>query len=219
MEDRIITNINVSGMIVGYDPGGNGAHGLALASYNDGKIQGVRISTHPTVQSIISTISEFNDVIAIGIDTLTCWSTGPSGWRPADRWLKNEYPEITNSIASANSLFGSMGLNGMSALLKIKESFPNIHISETHPKVMYFELAKKKYNYKECNKEMDSFLSDLIGINISTKNDHEWDAAASIYAVYCGATGKWVNNLHSKSVTNNEVFVEPCGPTSYWWPK
>ena len=32
MEDRIITNINVSGMIVGYDPGGNGAHGLALAS-------------------------------------------------------------------------------------------------------------------------------------------------------------------------------------------
>jgi len=211
--------MSLTGTIVGYDPGGNNDHGLALIKYDNSEIQDVNISTHSTAYSIIAAISDSDNIIAMGIDTLTCWSTGPSGWRPADRFLKNKYPEITNSIISANSLHGSMVLNGMSVIIKIKALFPNIHISETHPKVLYFELSKKKYNYDEHQSEMDILLSELLQKEISTINDHEWDAAFSVYAVSCGLLGKWNKDLHTIQTQNNEMLVEPCGTTSYWWPE
>ena len=56
----------------------------------------------------------------IGVNTLTAWSTGRAGWRPADRWLRYRYPEVRNSVASPNSLFGSMALNGMSVLMSLR---------------------------------------------------------------------------------------------------
>ncbi len=210
--------MTVSGTIVGYDPGGNNAHGLAVVSCKDGEIEEIQVSTHPTTYSILSEIFSLHNVIAIGIDTLTCWSSGPSGWRPADRWLKNKYPSITNSVVSANSLFGSMGLNGMSVLIKLREAFPRLSISETHPKVLYFQLAKKKYNYMDCHEEMDKFLSSLIGQNISTTNDHEWDALISVYAMLCGALSIWTNDLHTIDTEADEELITPCGSTNYWWP-
>jgi hypothetical protein len=211
--------MSLEGTIIGYDPGGNDSHGLALIRYKDNLIIDIKVSTHSTAQSVLDEISMLDNVIAIGVDTLTCWSTGPSGWRPADRWLKKEYREITHSIASANSLFGSMGLNGMSVLLSLKAIFPKIKISETHPKVLYFEISKRKYDYKESRAEMDSFLSALLGNTVVTRNDHEWDAVISVLAVANGMTGKWANNLHSLPTEKNEKLVEPCGQTVYWWPK
>ncbi len=210
--------MSLNGTIVGYDPGGNAAHGLAFVRYRNSEIVNIEISTHDNAYSVLAAISKLNDVIAMGVDTLTCWSTGPSGWRPADRWLKLKYPEITNSIASANSLFGSMGLNGMSVLLKSREQFPVLSVSETHPKVLYFELSNAKYDYKNSQGEMDEFLSGLVGSNIRTANDHEWDAMISVYAVYCGATRKWVRDLHNLESTIYEDLVTPCGATNYWWP-
>jgi len=36
--------------------------------------------------------------------------TGPGGWRPADRWLRETYPVIRNSVMPLNGLAGSMSL-------------------------------------------------------------------------------------------------------------
>lgn len=210
--------MNMQGTIVGYDPGGNNSHGLAIIRYESNKISHVYVSTHSTAQSVIDKIFEFSDVIGIGVDTLTCWSTGHSGWRPADRWLRERYTTIQNSIASANSLFGSMGLNGMSVLLELKARFPSICISEAHPKVVYYEMSKKKYEYSKYNLEMDSMVNDLFGIQISTKNDHEWDALISAYTVLSGMSGLWSKDLHKLNLQHNEKLIDPCGKTNYWWP-
>ncbi len=211
--------MDIEGVIVGYDPGGNNAHGLCLIRYSKGVILNVQVSTHPTAKSIIDELTKINDVIAIGVDTLTCWSTGASGWRPADRWLKKEYKEITHSIASANSLFGAMGLNGMSVLLSLKERYPEILISEAHPKVLYYELFKKKYDYKQNHQNMDYLLSNILTFSVSTANDHEWDSVISALTVAKGMNGEWVNNLHLLPINDNESIITPCGKTYYWWPK
>lgn len=80
--------MKLTGTILGYDPGGNSSHGVAFVNYEQGSLISARVITLKTANDVIEAASSVNDLIAIGIDTLTYWSTGPSGWRPADRWLK-----------------------------------------------------------------------------------------------------------------------------------
>lgn len=211
--------MTITGTIIGYDPGGNGSHGVALARYVNGELISIEVETYNTANSVLDIMLSCADLMAIGVDTLTCWSTGESGWRPADRWLKEHYPITTNSVLSANSLSGSMGLNGMSVLIEARNQFPQVHISETHPKVLYHELSGKKYDYKHLNIEMDELVGNYLGTPIRTKNDHEWDALISIYAVYSGFSGYWQHDLHSIESSTSEKLVTPCGVSQYWWPK
>ena len=208
----------LTGTIMGYDPGGNSHHGVSFLTYHKGQVISSSINTYQTAEEVIESACQFDKLLGVGIDTLTCWSTGNSGWRPADRWLKQRYTRITNSIASPNSLFGSMGLNGMAVLLSLREGQPGLPISETHPKVLYFELAEEKYDYSDNHQAMDELLSAVLKTNIITENDHEWDSMVSVYAAAQGIDGNWVNDLHSLQNDEAERLIEPCGKTHYWWP-
>ena len=211
--------MDITGKIIGYDPGGNSKHGVAEFIYKKGNLVSFKVATCETANDVLDFIGNLDNLIAVGVDTLTCWSTGPSGWRPADRLLKKNYTVISNSIASANSLYGSMGLNGMSVLLSLKDTKTNLHISETHPKVLYYALENKKYNYSLNHKEMDELLSKRLNTEINTKNDHEWDAVVSVYAVLQGLRGQWETDLHALQKEKNERVISPCGKTHYWWPE
>jgi len=204
---------------MGYDPGGNSKHGVAIFSYKNGTLTSHEIHTMATAYEIIEHTKKYSNIIAIGIDTLTCWSTGDSGWRPADRWLKSQYHNRTNSVVSANSLFGSMGINGMSVLISMRENNPDIHITETHPKVLYYALANKHYDYSINHVTMDTLLSNMLETKITTKNDHEWDAVISVYSALKGILGEWKTDLHQINLLQNEELITPCGKTNYWWPE
>lgn len=210
--------MSFNGSVLGYDPGGNNSHGIAIAKFLNGKLVNIDVKTLSTAEDVIQYAEAIEDLKLLGIDTLTMWSTGESGWRPADRWLKAKYKAITHSIASANSLFGSMGLNGMSLLVSLRAKYPDLQITETHPKVLYFELSKQKYDYTSNWRDMDQSLGLLLDTPIATKNDHEWDAVVSVYAAYMGFTGQWSNNLHALPTLKNERLVKVCGNSSYWWP-
>lgn len=210
--------MDINGTILGYDPGGNASHGLALATYRKGELTHFETSTLDTVEDVISQVEQVNELLAIAVDTLSCWSTGVSGWRPADRWLRKNYKEVVHSIASPNSLYGSMGLNGMAVLIALKRRFPNLIVTETHPKVLYFALSGDKYNYNMANEKMDEFLSSKMDCEISTESDHEWDAAISIYAARQGLTGSWARDLHAIPLESSGRMITPCGSTHYWWP-
>lgn len=209
----------LTGTILGYDPGGDGKHGVAFATCEKGVVTGCKFTTLRTAEQVIAATADYTDLIAVGIDTLTCWSTGPSGWRPADRWLKKRYKPITHSIASANSLFGSMGLNGMAVLLALRAGNPALVVCETHPKVLHFALQGAKYDYGNNRSEMDKVLSRAISQPINTSNDHEWDAAISVYAVLQGMAGRWSHDLHAIAPDPGERIIEPCDTTYYWWPE
>lgn len=210
--------MNLTGTILGYDPGGNLNHGVALLSFEEGRLVNKRFTTLRDANEVIEEALSVHDLMAIGIDTLTCWNTGISGWRPADRWLKQQYKQITHSISSANSLYGSMCLNGMSVLIALREAKPNLIVSETHPKVIYYALAGEKYDYSASQETMDRFLSELFLTVIKTSNDHEWDATVSVYAVIQGLKGEWETDLHSLPSLEGERLIRPCGVTNYWWP-
>ena len=210
--------MSFSGTILGYDPGGNGVHGAALAIVENNHVLNLEVQTLSTAEDVINFACKATTLDVLAVDTLTKWSTGWSGWRPADCWLKANYKETTNSIASANSLFGSMGLNGMSVMLELRMKDSNIKVTETHPKVLYFALSGKKYDYKHESHDMDIFLSDLLNIRVNTSNDHEWDAVVSVYAAIMGYSGQWSTNLHDLPAQDTERLIKPAGNTEYWWP-
>lgn len=210
---------NFSGLIAGYDPGGNNAHGLAIARFRSGKCKEACIETHRNAESVIDRLEGVGQLSAIGIDTLAAWSTGDSGWRVADLWLRHTYKKVHSSVVSPNGLYGSMGLNGMAVLRSLRQKYPDLMVTETHPKVLYWALSQTKYKYAESQSVMDAALSDWLGVKVETKNDHEWDAVVSVLASFKGVSGQWRHDLFQESGQEVGRLVFPAGPAQYWWPE
>ena len=209
----------MTGTVVGYDPGGNCKHGLARATVRDGDIVCVTTETLPTVEDVVASIRDIKTPLGIGIDTLTCWSTGHSGLRPADRRLRQCYRAVAKSVLASNSIRGAMSVNGMAVLGAVREAFPDIFVTETHPKVLYYALFKEHYDYTVPNIcVMDKCLSRLLNVDIAPQNEHEWDAAISILPVVRRLHESWELDLHALPTDPDECLVQPCGRTNYVWP-
>jgi len=206
-------------LYAGYDPGGNGNHGFALLTVKGCNPCKFCVDTLKTTEAVLARIRELPDLAGLGVDTLTCWSTAESGWRPADRRLRKMYPEAQNSVMPPNSLRGSMCINGMAAILVAKEHHPELYVTETHPKAVYLAMTKKKYNFAQNSEAMINQLSRWAKTPVkASSNEHEWDAAISALAAYYGDTGEWAENLHNLSTECGESLVYPAGPTCYAWP-
>lgn len=208
----------VSGIIFGYDPGGNGKHGVAKLEVVESRLREVETSTHDTAEMVIKYIKNTDSLKGLGVDTLTCWSTGDSGWRPADRWLLSKYTAVRKSVISPNGLYGSMGLNGMAMLFELRKRKPDLFITETHPKVLFRHFTDEKYDYKNRKGFMNEKLAEIFGLKIAPANEHEFDALISAYAALKGMTGQWTHDLHQEKVDDGERIVRPCGETHYFWP-
>ena len=205
----------MTGTVVGYDPGGNCKHGLARATVRDGDIVCVTTKTLRTVADVLASIRDIKTPLGIGIDTLTCWSTGHSGLRPADCWLRQRYPDVKKRVLAPGSLRGAMSVNGMALLVALREEFPDIFVTETHPKVLYYALFNRRWDPNTS--VMDKCLSRLLNVDIAPQNEHEWDAAISILPVVRRLHESWELDLHALP-TGSERLVQPCGRTKYVWP-
>jgi hypothetical protein len=164
-------------------------------------------------------VESLPSLAALGVDTLTCWGTGISGWRPADRWLRKQYKSVQGSVMTPNSLFGSMGLNGMAALIAVRARFPDVLITETHPKVLCFCLTSQKHDYPGIDGAMDTVLGRTLGIPMTSGSEHEWDAGVSAFAALEGYVGRWRRDLHTLPAEKGERLITPCGDTHYFWPE
>jgi hypothetical protein len=228
-----------SGLIAGYDPGGDHKHGLAILTIESGACKAVKTfgpesarrsksgAALHSVRDVLTALNEVGPIAAIGVDTLARWSTSQGGWRQADKLLRNDYGAgeggkgVALSVTAPNSLYGSMSLNGMMVLLELRKKWPSIHITETHPKVLYYAKTNKKYDYPVTRLEMDERLSKWLGHPegfVATKNDHEWDAVVSAYAAWMGFSGQWKRDLFQNPESAD--LVSPAGQdVHYWWPE
>ena len=208
----------MSGTVVGYDPGGNGRHGLALLGLAGGAPRTLDVETCADVEAVLRRVEAAGPLLGVGVDTLTCWSTGPSGWRPADRWMRARYPDVHRSVASPNTLYGSMSLSGMAVLLALRERQPDLPVTEAHPKVLFHAWTGRKYAYAAEARPMDRLLAERLDRPVETANDHEWDAAASAVTALHLLRGDWPRDLHALPTSDAERILAPAGPTSYVWP-
>ncbi len=219
----------MTGTVVGYDPGGNRKHGFARAEIRDGKIvKLVTTTTLKTTEEVVREILGEEKPLGLGIDTLTCWSTGPSGLRPADRWLRRQYPDEQKRVIAPGGLRGAMCLNGMAVLAAVRQAFPDIFVTETHPKVLYYALScGQHHDYSGANKSnMDRWLRGrLDGVDVTLEDEHQWDAAISILPVVRALSGSWQRDLHDPDhpdhapINSSERLMHPCGKTTYMWPE
>lgn len=205
--------IHLSGIIVGSDPGGSKAHGVATLVVEAGKAVMVSTNTLGTIEEVIALLEHTPSVLGLGIDTLTCWSTGSGGWRPADRWLRTQYPAIWHSVVSPNGLRGSMAVSGMALLMAVRPGQPDLVVTETHPKVLHQVLANARHDYVGRRALMDELLSQALGLGGVPANEHEWDAAVSALAVLEGLSGRWKHDLHRLGTLGGERLLTPCGAT------
>lgn len=196
----------MSAIYIGYDPGGGGAHGVAAISEND-CVSDTLLTAKHAVDWFVMQAQNHNKVV-MGVDTLTLWSTGPAGWRPADRALRARYPAIENSVQSPNSLRGSMPINGAAVVMELKNYFKSIIITETHPKVLYYALTNNVYDFPGVNNQMTVCLRQFLGVEeLPINSEHAWDALISAYAAKQWDTGEWQNDLHLLAPHDDEHLV------------
>jgi len=160
---------------------------------------------------------------SLGIDTLTVLAMGRSANRPADLILRSMYPVVVKSVCSPNSLYGSMGLNGVSVAIALLEKWPDLAITETHPKVLYHCLTKKLELHDWDNNAgiMKQRLQEWMGVGaFDMQDDNAWDAAISAYAARQWSEGKWTRNLHNENVRGMRIVHHiGCGQACFAWPE
>jgi hypothetical protein len=86
------TIARLSGWVLGYDPGGNGKHGVAAVRVRGGQALHLRSTTRETVEDALTWLAQYPKPLGLGIDTLLAWSSGRNGDRPADCTLRDCYP-------------------------------------------------------------------------------------------------------------------------------
>lgn len=204
---------------IGFDPGGAGGFGCAV-------LRGGR-SACATVDSVDAAVRwatgacEGSTPAAAGIDTLLFWQTTPSGWRGADEYLRRRYPRSKNSVLSSNGLFGSMSVQGATLALRLRERWPDIVLTETHPKVLWAHLDTGFEYPRQPRTAIGAvdWLERATGTALAIGNEHEFDAALSAWAAVQGYEGAWTRDLAlqraSKQTGDNVRLVSP---TNYFWP-
>lgn len=209
----------MSGLYLGYDPGGGGAHGVAVIDGGQA-LCGTMLSAQHAIDWFHERCSE-REPSAFGVDTLTLWSTGPAGWRPADRALRAAYPVVATSITAPNSLFGAMIINGIAVALALRDAFKGLKITETHPKVVYFALTKSVCDFAQFRERMVQNLVDWVALGpCSVGSEHSWDALLSAFAAREWDTGNWPNDLHQLARNDGETLIPAHGPEAHYaWPE
>lgn len=202
-------------LVLGYDPGGKQANGVAALNV----AASVSASTQ-TCRDVNHSLSWFRESSqgqrpdAIGIDSPLSWSTHGSGMRAMDHILRRAYPAVRLSVVPTNAARGAMVVQGMAAALELKKIWNAIRLNETHPKVLYYALAKKRYEY---GPKMTEWLLSVVRPlrPVSVSNEHEWDALLSAWATLQGITGAWTEDL----MLNAQALLFPAGPVNYFWPQ
>ena len=163
-------------------------------------------------------------IVGAGVDTLTEWSSGASGFRSADRWLRKAYPEVRNSVMSPNSILSSMTVSGAAFLTLLAPRFrtDGSMVTEAHPKVCYHALTGARHAWATDSARMTKWLTDELSIELpgalTDGGDDIFDAGLAVLAALRGANRGWTLDLHALDSADGEARVRFCGPTHFWWP-
>jgi predicted nuclease with RNAse H fold len=190
-------------MWIGADPGGNNNFGVAVLDDNGA-----------AECWTVSSASEANEIVnftphGVGIDAPLWWSAGRGGGRAADRWLRQTYGIHPGTVQSANSLKGAALVQGAMLAELLRQRFPELNVTETHPKALI-----KAFQYAD-----DELFSEY-SVRANPKNEHERDAIVSALCARAGFTGSWPLDLSmERDLDEQDPKSYWLSPVYYWWPE
>jgi predicted nuclease with RNAse H fold len=144
----------------------------------------------------------------VGVDAPLWWSSGKSGDRAADRWLREKYRSSRVVVQPANCLRGAALVQGATFVRRLRETFGDVPVTEVHPGVLVNHAFKGAAAFER------KLQIRLAG------NEHERDAIVAAVAARESFTGRWTHDLSTNRLSCEE---DPkrywLAPVSYYWPE
>jgi predicted nuclease with RNAse H fold len=194
---------------IGADPGGTGNFGLAILK-SDGSVHTCCVNCADEAIDVVKERVKIQPA-GVGVDSPLWWSSGPSGDRQADQWLRRTYGLSGGQVQTANSLRGAALVQGAMFVHRVRQLFPDVGVTETHPKAVWTILKVDNWN---------SFSTQfLLNVTIHAEQKHERDAIISAVAAREGFEGRWLKDLstarHPSEQDPSQFWLAPI---HYFWP-
>jgi predicted nuclease with RNAse H fold len=191
---------------IGVDPGGEENYGIALIEGSSVVHTSIVNCTDDAIKLVMSLLS--NAPAGIGIDAPMWWSSARSGDRKVDQWLRETYGLSGGQVQTANSLRGAALVQGAMFAHRIREIYPDVPITETHPKALLTAL-------KASNK---GSFEDRFGV-LFPSNEHIRDAIVSAIVAREGfSKSTSVDLSESRSLSEQDPKRYWLKPIHYLWP-
>lgn len=194
---------------IGVDPGGKGNFGVAVLR-----------SGKPAETWCVDCADEAVETIAqrlesapagVGIDAPMWWSSGLSGDRLADQWIRSQYGLSGGNVQTANSLRGAALVQGAMFAYRMRTAYPEVNITESHPKTVW--VAMDVSNWSQFCQQFG------VAANIQGDQEHERDAILAAVCAREGFEGRWTNDLsmrrHASELDPSSYWLAPI---HYFWP-
>jgi hypothetical protein len=149
------------------------------------------------------------------------WSSGNSGDRAADRYLRNKFGISGGTVQAANSLRGALLIQGALLAMALRRQSPKLPITEAHPKALlkalWPDLSKSDRPWERIAKR---FRLEGPEPDDDERKDRR-DAILAAIAAREGTTGQWTRDLAlCERLTGEQHPADvPWGPVHYWWPE
>jgi hypothetical protein len=204
---------------LGFDPGGGGGFGCAVVT-DEHSWSATVSSVDEAVEWAVGQLAG-RTPDAAGIDTLLFWQTTRSGWRGADEYLRDRYPARRNSVLCSNGLYGSMAVQGATLALRLRERWPSLLLTETHPKVLWEHISGGVSYPREpaIDHPGVQWLTEALEAAIDPRNEHEFDALLSGWAADRACRGMWPLDLVTVAAREQTApNLSLVDDVHYFWP-
>lgn len=223
-------------ILLGLDPGGAGNFGWCIALYTDDMPMiplacGLSNNAHQAIHFALASIPEGATLVSAGIDAPLFWSK--TGTRNADHTVRHAIkqagaPHVSGTVQDINSLRGACLVQGMLAALELRDRYPELPITEAHPKALRWLLPNLLDIEANSEHERDAMLA-AVSAWAAYKPSSDWEdllaheensytpVSMPVYYMMPNAPGlkqKHKNDLEGKNDKNvtsiilyaNEVF-------------
>lgn len=186
---------------IGADPGGKNAFGLAFL-HPSGSLRTACVSCADEAVALID-----HRPLGAGVDAPLWWSSGRSGDRLADQWIRRTYGIQAGTVQAGNSLRGAALVQGVMFVSRLREKFPDTPVTEAHPKATAIALG--------------GWTAPAVsGLGaVGHLGEHERDAVFAAIAAREGFEGRWPRNLAtSRHPSEQDPGCSWLGRIDYFWP-
>jgi predicted nuclease with RNAse H fold len=195
-------------MWIGVDPGGVGCFGVAILE-PDGTGHTYCVDHVDAAVEIVR--ANVQVAAGVGVDAPLWWCSGKGGVRKADQWIRDTYHLHSRNVQAVNSLWGSVVAQGMMVVARVRAFFPDVRVTETHPKAVLSALGREAWTHY--------FDALHLDVTLDSQPDHRRDAVISAVAAREGFEDRWKKDLiEDRYPSEQDPSAHWIAPVHYFWP-